>query len=110
VDSELPEDEFVDAFKLIFTEAKGKQSGGKIIVLALPPRGAEPDDPMRARVANINKELAKMVDNNKTFFVNCNDELLDENGRLTEEMSPDAIHFTSKAYEIWAAAIAKIMN
>ena len=110
VDSELPEDEFVDAFKLIFTEAKGKQSGGKIIVLALPPRGAEPDDPMRARVANINKELAKMVDNNKTFFVDCNDELLDENGRLTEEMSPDAIHFTSKAYEIWAQAIAKIMN
>ena len=110
VDSEITAEEFVDAYNDLITEARAKQTASKIIVMAVPPRGASPDDPMRGRIEFINEELEKLITNDKTFFVNCNDELLEPDGTLSPEMSPDQIHFSSKAYEIWGKAIQEILN
>ena len=110
VDSEISPEEFLDAYSDLVTEARAKQSASKIIIMALPPRGALPSDPMRERIEAINDGLEKLVKNDKTFFVNCNDELLEPDGTLSPEMSPDQIHFSAKAYEIWAKAIQEILE
>ena len=110
VDSEITAEEFIDAYKDLVTEARSKQTASKIIIMAVPPRGASRNDPARARIEAINEGLEKLVTNDKTFFVNCNDELLEPDGTLSAEMSPDQIHFSSKAYEIWGQAIQEILN
>ena len=110
VDSELSVEEFLDAYSDLAAEARAKQSASKIVIMAVPPRGASPNDPMRARIEAINDGLEKLVNHDKTFFVNCNDELLEPDGTLSPEMSPDQIHFSAKAYEIWGSAIKKILE
>lgn len=110
VDSEITAEEFIDAYKDLVTEARSKQTASKIIIMAVPPRGASPNDPMRERIEAINDGLEKLVTNDKTFFVNCNEELLEPDGTLSPEMSPDQIHFSAEAYEIWGKAIQEILN
>jgi len=51
-----------------------------------------------------------MADGDRIFYLDSNEKLLDQRGVLTEEFSPDQIHFTSKAYEIWAKDLMEIIG
>ena len=110
IDSELSIEEFLDAYSGLLAECRALQATARIIVMGLPPRGRTPDDPARARIAEINEGLKTLANDSDIFYLDCNDELLDERGVLPEEISPDQIHFTSKAYDIWAKALSEILR
>ena len=110
IDSELTSEEFLDAFSALFAEVREAQPLARTVIMGLPPRGRTPDDPARARIAAINEGLKEFADGENVFYLDCNDELLDERGVLPEEISPDQIHFTAEAYKIWAKALAPILR
>ena len=54
--------------------------------------------------------LARLADGRKIRFVNVNDKLADENGRLRDGMTIDGLHPTLKGYQIWADALKPIFT
>jgi lysophospholipase L1-like esterase len=61
-------------------------------------------------INKINANLAKMADGKKIRYINVNDKLADENGKLHPGMTVDRLHPTPKGYQIWADALKPIFT
>jgi beta-glucosidase len=71
----------------------------RILLLGLPPRGAAPDAKFRAPIREVNRLLESCADNATVIFADIGGVLLDVQGRLTPEISPDRLHFSRLGYE-----------
>ncbi len=109
MDAGLTDEEYLDGFASLFAEARAAQPNARIIIMGLPPRGMA-NDPIRERNAKINEGLKTFANGENTFYLDCNDELTDGSGNLPEDISPDQIHFTAKAYDIWAKALLNVLK
>ena len=92
--------------RLIVEEFRRQQPQAKVLVLGVFPRGADPADPARARIRELNGYLAELADNANVFYLDIGDRFLAEDGTLTEEVMPDALHPSAVGYQIWADAIS----
>jgi lysophospholipase L1-like esterase len=100
-----PVDEIVDGDRLIIEEFKKRQPQAKVLLLGIFPRNADPANPLRATIKEINSKLAGLADNNKVFYMDIGDKFLTADGTLTTEVMADGLHPTAKGYQIWADAI-----
>jgi lysophospholipase L1-like esterase len=100
-----PVDEIVDGDRLIIEEFKKRQPQAKVLLLGIFPRNADPANPLRATIKEINSKLAKLADNSKVFYMDIGDKFLTPDGTLTTEIMGDGLHPTAKGYQIWADAI-----
>ncbi len=82
----------------------------KILLMAVFPRGAGPDDSSRRKVEAINKIIAKLDDQKHVFFMNINNKFLDANGGLIGFRPSDHLHPVPEGYEIWASAVAPTLK
>jgi lysophospholipase L1-like esterase len=76
----------------------------KILVLAIFPRGAQPN-PQREKNAKASQIAAKLADNKMVFFLDIGDKFLAADGSLPKETMPDFLHLSPQGYEIWATSI-----
>ena len=77
----------------------------KILLLGIFPKGG-PADPVRARLGNINRSLAKLEDRAHVFYLDIGAKFLDAQGAfLPGAFKPDQLHPDVKGYEIWAEAV-----
>lgn len=79
----------------------------RIILHAIFPRGALPDDPKRKNNEAANKLIAKYDGHLNVRYVNINKLFLDPHGELKKEIAPDLLHLSKKGYDIWGQALAK---
>jgi lysophospholipase L1-like esterase len=100
-----PVDEIVDGDRLIIDEFKKRQPQAKVLVLGIFPRNADPANPLRATIKEINSKLETLADNNKVFYMDIGNKFLTPDGTLTTEVMADGLHPTAKGYQIWADAI-----
>jgi len=100
-----PVDEIVDGDRLIIEEFKKRQPQAKVLLLGIFPRGADPANPFRATIKEINSKLAKLADDKQVFYTDIGDKFLTADGTLTTEVMGDGLHPTAKGYQIWADAI-----
>lgn len=84
---------------------KEKQPQMKILLLAIFPRGATPDDAMRRQNEETNELIAKLDDGKSVFFMDINQAFLESDGTLSKEIMPDLLHPDEAGYEIWSKAI-----
>jgi lysophospholipase L1-like esterase len=79
----------------------------KVLLLGIFPRGAQADDPFRARIKAINREIARLDDGGRTVkYLDIGDKFLEPDGTLAPEIMPDALHPNARGYQVWAAAMA----
>ena len=79
----------------------------RILLLGVFPRGAAATDPARAKIKEINKQIATLDDGGKRVtFLDFGDKFLAPDGTLTKEIMPDFLHPNDRGYHIWADAIA----
>jgi lysophospholipase L1-like esterase len=78
----------------------------KILLLAIFPRGATPDDPLRRMNDKVNAIIAGFADNRRVFFADIGQRFLTADGTLSTDIMPDLLHPNEKGYEIWAKAMA----
>jgi lysophospholipase L1-like esterase len=85
-----------------------KAPNAVIILTGLFPR----NDNMAVipEINKINDNLAKMADGKKIRYINVNDKLADENGKLYPGMTAERLHPTPKGYQIWADALKPIFT
>jgi lysophospholipase L1-like esterase len=79
-----------------------------IVITGVFPRGDNPGSLAGVRQANV--QLARKADGRSVRFIDLTEALTDAEGRFKPGMSPDGLHFTVAAYEVWADALTPIFE
>lgn len=104
VEEEPPIDTILGV-KAVLDKVREKQPNAVVVLTAIFPRGATPDDPMRRRNDIVNRELPKFCDGRQVFWCDFGGQFLDLGGNLSTEFFPDRLHPDQIGYEIWYAAV-----
>jgi lysophospholipase L1-like esterase len=76
----------------------------KILLLGIFPRSTA-NDPVRAAIAEINTSIARLHDGDRVHYLDIGSKFLDAGGGIPKDVMTDALHPTTKGYEIWAEAV-----
>ncbi|MEX1042060.1 MAG: GDSL-type esterase/lipase family protein [Pirellulaceae bacterium] len=77
----------------------------KILLLAIFPRGATVEDPLRQKNAKVNQIIAKLGEREGVTYQDIGSAFLDDKGTLSKDVMPDLLHLTPAAYWTWAQSI-----
>lgn len=101
-----PAEETTAGVKAIITELNQRLPEAEILLLAIFPRGATPEDPLRQLNNEINQQLASLATNhNEVTFLDINEVFLDAEGHLPAHIMPDMLHPNARGYRLWATAM-----
>jgi lysophospholipase L1-like esterase len=76
----------------------------KILLLGVFPRSTA-NDPVRATIAQINSIISRLDDGDRVHYLDIGAKFLDADGNIPRDVMSDALHPTTKGYEIWAQAV-----
>ncbi len=100
--------------KAVVADLQTKLPDSKILLLAIFPRAATAQDPIRHKLAEVNAELAKLDDGTKIKYLDIGPAFLTPDGTITKEVMKDFLHPTTYGYVLWAKAmnptLAEILN
>jgi len=105
-----PPMETAAGIKLIVEEIHKRSPQTKIILHAIFPRGATPQDGKRLMNDKINATISKLGKHKSVTYLDLADKFLDKNGNLPKEVMPDRLHPNAKGYQIWADNITPVIN
>jgi lysophospholipase L1-like esterase len=97
--------EIAEGVGAVVLEMRKDFPDAKILLLAIFPRGV-PGDPVRDKIAEINKMISKLDDQRHVFYMDIGAKFLDEKGAfLPDAFRADNLHPQAKGYDIWGAAV-----
>ena len=97
--------EIAEGVGAVVLEMRKDFPNAKILLLAIFPRST-PGDPVREKIAEINKIISKLDDKQHVFYMDIGDKFLDSNGVfLPDSFRADNLHPQAKGYDIWGAAV-----
>ncbi|MGD0388047.1 MAG: platelet-activating factor acetylhydrolase IB subunit [Tepidisphaeraceae bacterium] len=105
-----PAEDVLKADELIVQRIHEKLPDAKVLLLGIFPRGASADDPRRAKIKTVNAGLATLDDGNKTRFLDIGSKFLNDDGSLPRPIMPDFLHPAAAGYQIWADAMAPLLD
>lgn len=98
-----------DGVKAVTAEYLKRCPHAHILLLGIFPRGEAAADPIRAKIADINKQIAGM-ESDRVTFLDIGAKFLAADGTLSREIMGDFLHPTAKGYQIWADAIQPVVE
>ena len=97
--------EIAEGIGAVVLEMRKDFPDAKILLLAIFPRST-PGDPVRAKIAEVNKIISKLDDQRHVFYLDIGAQFLDDKGFfLPDAFRPDNLHPLAKGYDIWGAAV-----
>jgi lysophospholipase L1-like esterase len=97
--------EIAEGVGAVVLEMRNDFPNAKILLLAIFPRGL-PGDPVRDKLAEVNKIISKLDDQRHVFYMDIGAKFLDEKGVfLPDSFRGDNLHPQAKGYDIWGAAV-----
>ena len=97
--------EIAEGVGAVVLEMRKDFPDAKILLLAIFPRST-PADPVRDKIAEVNKIISKLDDQRHVFYMDIGARFLDEKGYfLPDTFRPDNLHPQAKGYDIWGAAV-----
>ena len=103
-------DDTIAGVKAVVQSLREKLPETKILLLAVFPRGMEPNHPYRAQIKTVNEAISKLDDGQHVKYLDIGDKFLAPDGTLTKDVMPDALHPNAKGYQIWADAIQPTLD
>lgn len=91
--------------KMILEILAKKMPETKVLMLAIFPRGATPQDKLRQQNVATNQLLVALADGKKVIFKDIGTTFLSPDGTLPKDIMPDLLHLNPKGYQMWADAI-----
>ena len=77
----------------------------RILLLAIFPRDAAGDGPLRGLNAQVNARLPALADGRQVFYLDVNQAFLRPDGALPAGIMPDWLHPNEAGYAVWARAM-----
>ena len=97
--------EIAEGVGAVIYEMRHDFPDAKILLLAIFPRSV-PGDPVRDKIADINKIIAKLDDQKHVFYMDIGAKFLDDNGVfLPNAFRTDNLHPQALGYDIWGQAV-----
>jgi lysophospholipase L1-like esterase len=97
--------EIAEGVGAVVLEMRKDFPDAKILLLAIFPR-AVPGDPIRDKLAEANRIIARLDDQKHVFYLDIGAKFLDDRGvLLPDTFRPDNLHPVAKGYDIWGAAV-----
>jgi len=98
--------EIAEGVGAVVMELRHDFPSAKILLLAIFPRSM-PGDPVRDKIAEVNKIIAKLDDQQHVFYMDIGSQFLDEKGVfLPDSFRADNLHPQAKGYDIWGQAVS----
>jgi lysophospholipase L1-like esterase len=98
--------EIAEGVGAVVLELRRNFPDAKILLLAIFPRGV-PGDPVRDKLAEVNRIIAKLDDQRRVFYMDIGRKFLDDKGVfLPDAFRPDNLHPQAKGYDIWGEAVS----
>jgi lysophospholipase L1-like esterase len=105
--------EIAEGIGAVVLELQNDFPDAKILLLGVFPRST-PNDPVRETIKEINDIIKRLHDGKRVYYLDIGSEFLDADGNIPEDVMTDALHPSTKGYEIWANAVkdplGKLMN
>jgi len=97
--------EIAEGIGAVVLELRQDFPNAKILLLAVFPRGV-PGDPVRDKIAEINRIISRLNDDKHVFYLDIGAKFLDEQGVfLPDTFRSDNLHPVAKGYDIWGEAV-----
>jgi lysophospholipase L1-like esterase len=97
--------EIAEGVGAVVLEMRRNFPNAKILLLAIFPRGM-PGDPVRDKIAEVNRIIARLDDQQHVFYMDIGAHFLDAGGVfLPDAFRPDNLHPAAKGYDIWGSAV-----
>ena len=97
--------ESVAGVQAILGQLRRRLPEARVLLLAVFPRGEQPDHPQRLQVNEINRGLAPLADGRLVKFLDLNSRFLAADGTLPAAVMPDFLHPREEGSTRWAAAL-----
>ncbi len=99
-------DDTAQGVRVILDTLAAKAPGSKVLLLAIFPRG---EVIKRQRNDEVNRQIEKLADNQKVFWLDLSEHFLESDGTLTKRLfqdeKPYPIHLNAEGYQAWAKAM-----
>jgi lysophospholipase L1-like esterase len=97
--------EIAEGVGAVVLELRRNFPNAKILLLAIFPRSV-PGDPVREKIAEVNRIIARLDDQRNVFFMDIGAKFLDDRGYfLPDAFRPDNLHPQARGYDIWGEAV-----
>ena len=97
--------EIAEGVGAVVLEMRNDFPNAKILLLAIFPRSI-PGDPVRDKIAEVNRIISKLDDQQHVFYLDIGAKFIDEKGYfLPDAFRGDNLHPQAKGYDLWGAAV-----
>jgi lysophospholipase L1-like esterase len=97
--------EIAEGVGAVVLELRHDFPDAKILLLAIFPRSV-PGDPVRDKIAEANRLISRLDDQQHVFYLDIGGTFLDDRGYfLPDAFRPDNLHPLPKGYDIWGSAV-----
>src|SRR5471030_9117 len=98
--------EIAEGVGAVVLELRRDFPDAKILLLAIFPRSV-PGDPVRDKIAEVNRIVARLDDQQHVFYLDIGTKFLDDKGVfLADSFRADNLHPLAKGYDIWGEAVS----
>ena len=97
--------ETADGIQAIITKLHKHSPKTQIILLAIFPRGANPNHKLRLLNDKINAIIKTYDDGKNVHYLDISSAFLDKDGNLPKAVMPDLLHPNADGYKLWAEAM-----
>jgi lysophospholipase L1-like esterase len=105
-------DDVARGVRRILDLCREKAPQAVIVLTGITPRNddARQDTAQMPTINKINERISKFADVKVIRYININDKLADNDGKLFEGMTRDNLHLVAKGYQVWADALKPILT
>lgn len=99
--------------RAILDRVREKAPTAKVVLVGVTPRNDAVTGGATAlmpTVDKINERIGKFADGESIVFLNINDKLADENGKLRPGVTEDGLHLSVAGYQVWADALEALLT
>ena len=101
--------EIVEGVAAICQEIRRRSPESRIVLMAILPRGAQTNHPLREPIAKTNQLLSqRFASDPSVTYLDIGARLLAPDGTLPAGIMPDGTHPSDAGYQIWADALVQV--
>ncbi|MFT5467838.1 MAG: dienelactone hydrolase/lysophospholipase L1-like esterase [Verrucomicrobiales bacterium] len=102
--------QIAEGIDAICGRVRAKLPEAQILLMAVFPRGENPDFWARPKIAEINALLPAVAEKHGAKLIDITQQLLDENGVYPKELANDFLHPSVEGYQIWADSLRPFLG